>query len=75
MVTLTEKEATVVDELYAYFIEQEHTPIRSELYQWVIRRMHKYMMLDSPPAKEQYRIIEAIVNSFPLEETKDGNAG
>ena len=76
MVTLTEKEATVVDEAYRYFVEQIHKPTRSEMHQWVIRRMQKYMMVDSPMTDEQLGVLDAIVASLPWEEeTKDGNAG
>jgi hypothetical protein len=63
MVELTEKESKVVDELYRYFVEQEHEPKREELYRWVIRRMQKYMMINKPPTVEQFWIIATIVNS------------
>tara|TARA_R100000458_G_C8134216_1_gene148023 strand:+ start:20 stop:283 length:264 start_codon:yes stop_codon:yes gene_type:complete len=87
MVTLTEKEARIVDEAYRYFVEQIHTPTRSEMYTWTIVRMKKYMMIDWPMTDEQMRVLDAIVASLPWEEEtkersnpwekepKDGNAG
>tara|TARA_Y100001938_G_C8088548_1_gene433602 strand:+ start:916 stop:1146 length:231 start_codon:yes stop_codon:yes gene_type:complete len=76
MVTLTEREARVVDEAYRYFVEQIHTPTKPEMYTWTIRRMKKYMMIDWPMTKEQLGVVDAVVASLPWEEeTKDGNAG
>ena len=67
MVTLTEKEQTVVDEAYRYFVEQEHEPTRAEMYMWTARRMQKYMMADSPMNRQQLGVLEAIVSSLPWE--------
>lgn len=67
MVTLTEKEQTVVDEAYRYFVEQEHEPTQAEMYMWTARRMQKYMMADSPMNRQQLGVLEAIVSSLPWE--------
>lgn len=67
MVTLTEKEQTVVDEAYRYFVEQEHEPTQAEMYMWTARRMQKYMMAESPMNRQQLGVLEAIVSSLPWE--------
>ena len=67
MVSLTDKEQDLVDEVYRYFVEQEHDVTRAEMYMWTTRRMQKYMMADSPMNRKQLQVLEAIVSSLPWE--------
>tara|TARA_R100000152_G_C6711387_1_gene138942 strand:+ start:120 stop:374 length:255 start_codon:yes stop_codon:yes gene_type:complete len=68
LVTLTEKEQTVVDEAYRYFVEQEHDVTKAEMYMWTARRMQKYMMADSPMKRKQLQVLDSIVLSLPWED-------
>ncbi len=73
MVTLTEKESMLVDDVFAYFTRQDHNPTKQEMYLWTALQMNKRMMVELPFTYEDNLILEAIVLSLPWEEDDEEN--
>ena len=73
MVTLTEKESMLVDDVFAYFTRQEHEVTKQEMYLWTALQMNKRMMVELPFTYEDNLILDAIVLSLPWEEDDEEN--
>ena len=71
MVTLTEKESMLVDDVFAYYPRQDHEPTKQEMYLWTALQMNKRMMVELPFTHKDNLILDAIVLSLPWEEEED----